>query len=124
MADQTISRVKGKAVETVQAVVTTGPAAAAMIAGGAGTFVIGLLTTLAEVSEAIKNALNWVKPSGPLSGKTAVGVIVWLIVWFVLNSVMKNKDSDLTKAFTITIFLIVAGLLLTFPPFFVLFAAE
>jgi hypothetical protein len=124
MTARTLSQIKAKSVDTVEAVVTTGPAAAAMIAGGTGAFVIGLMTTLAEASEVIKNALNWLKPVGPLSGKTAVGVLVWLIAWFLLNTVMKDKDSDLVKAFTITIALIVAGLLLTFPPFFELFAAE
>jgi hypothetical protein len=124
MTARTLPQIKGKAEATVEAVVVTGPAAAAMIAGGAGAFVIGLMTTIAETSEVIKNAFNWVNPVGPLSGKTAVGVFAWLIAWFFLNRAMKDKDSDLVKAFTITIILIVAGLLLTFPPFFTLFAAE
>jgi hypothetical protein len=124
MATRTITGIKGKAAETVEAIASTGPAAAAMVAGGTGTFVIGLLTTLAEASEGIKDALNLTNPVGPLSGKTAFGVIVWLIVWFLLNSVLKNKNVDLGKAFTVTIILVIAGLLLTFPPFFELFAAE
>lgn len=122
MTAQTFTKVKGKAVDAVDAVVTTGPAAAAMIAGGAGTFVIGLMTTLAEISAGLKSALNLTNPVGPLSGKTTVGIIVWLIAWFVLNRVMKDKDTDLNKAFTITVILMIAGLLLTFPPVFEYFA--
>lgn len=122
MTAQTFTKVKGKAVDAVDAVVTTGPAAAAMIAGGAGTFVIGLMTTLAEISAGLKSALNLTNPVGPLSGKTTVGIIVWLIAWFVLNRLMKDKDTDLNKAFTITVILMIAGLLLTFPPVFEYFA--
>jgi len=124
MATQTLSNVEGKVTETVDAAVTTGAAAAAMIAGGIGCFVIGLMTTLVEASASLGNLLNWVGPVGPLSGKTGVGIIIWLVSWFLLNLGLKNKNSNLSKAFTITIILIVAGFLLTFPPFFGLFAAE
>jgi|RifCSP13_3_1023840.scaffolds.fasta_scaffold21057_2 hypothetical protein len=124
MTTRTFSDVKVKAVDTVDAVVTTGPAAAAMVAGGIGALMIGLLTTLAEASEVIANALKFVKPVGPLSGKTILGVVAWLISWFLLNLALKDRDSNLSKAFTITLALIIAGLLLTFPPFFELFAAE
>jgi hypothetical protein len=124
MAVRTYTQSKSKAAETTEAVVTTGPAAAAMIAGGTGALVIGLMTTLAEVSAGLKTALTFMKPVGPLSGKTLVGVAVWLITWFLLHTVLKGKDSDLVKAFIVTIILVALGLLLTFPPFFEAFAAE
>ena len=63
----------------------SGPAAAAILAAAVGVFVIGLATNLAEVSADLKNALNWWNPAGPLTGKTGVGVIVWLIAWAVLG---------------------------------------
>jgi hypothetical protein len=114
-------RQTSKPIARGQAVVATGVAAAAMIAGGIGTFVLGLLTTGAEASEGLANALNWWNPVGPLSGKTGLAVIVWLISWYVLDRVWHNENRRLQQAFTITLILIGLGLLLTFPPFFELF---
>jgi len=96
----------------------TGPAAAAMIAAGFGTFVIGLMTTLAAASGGLRNALTWYGPSGPLSGKTGVGLIAWLVAWIVLHSMWKGREINLGRTFTWAIVLIAAGLLLTFPPVF------
>ena len=104
-----------------QPAVATGVAAAAMVAGGIGTFVLGLLTTGAEASEGLANALNWSNPVGPLSGKTGLAVIVWLISWYVLDRLWHSENRNLQQAFTITLILIGLGLLLTFPPFFELF---
>lgn len=102
--------------------ISTGPAAAAIIASGIGVLTLGILTTGAEFSASLKNALNFYNPAGPLSGKTTVSVIVWLASWILLNSIWKNKQYNLGKAFTITMVLIVAGFALTFPPIFDLFA--
>ena len=96
----------------------TGPAAAAMISGGIGTLAIGLLTTGAVISSGLKDALNFYNPAGPLSGKTSVGVAVWLLSWLALNAIWKGKDYDLPKAFRVTLVLIALGALLTFPPIF------
>jgi len=51
-------------------------------------------------------------------------VIAWLVSWLVLNKMWKGRDYDLKKAFTISMVLIGLAFLMTFPPFFVLFAAE
>lgn len=118
MATQTFTNVKAKATEAVETAVTTGPAAAAMISGAIGTFVIGLLTTGAVLSEGLKEILNWWNPAGPLTGKTGVGVIAWLISWFLLNTIWRDKEYDLNKAFIITLILIALGVVLTFPPVF------
>ncbi len=103
--------------------IPTGSAAAAMIAAGIGAFTIGLLTTLAEANEAIKNALNLYAPVGPLAGKTLGGLAVWLVAWLILNAIWKNKEVNLRGAFTWTLVLVGLGLLLTFPIFFGLFEA-
>jgi len=58
-----------------------GPISAAIIAAGAGAFTLGLVTTLAEASESVADSLRWSTAVGPLSGKTLVTVIVWLVVW-------------------------------------------
>lgn len=103
--------------------IPSGPAVAAMISAGIGCLTIGILTTGAEFSEALANMLKFYGPSGPLSGKTTVGVAVWLISWLILNAVWKNKEFNLRSAFTWTLVLIALGLLLTFPPIFRAFEA-
>ena len=95
-----------------------GPAAAAILSSAIGCFVIGLMTTGSVISEGLKNALNWYNPTGPLSGKTGVAIIVWLLSWFVLNSMWKDKNVALQRIVTWTIALLVLGLILTFPPVF------
>ncbi len=101
--------------------ITDGPAAAAFLSGSIGLFVIGLLTTLSEVSHGISNALNWYNPSGSLVGKTGVGIIVWLIVWVILNKMWKDKDVNLRTMFIASLIIAALGFLLTFPPFFTAF---
>ena len=118
MATETSIRVRAKADDVVEAAVTTGPAAAAIISGAIGTFVIGLLTTGSVIFEGLRNALNWWNPAGPLTGKTGVGVIAWLISWALLSTVWKDKDYDLRKAFVITLIIVALGVILTFPPVF------
>jgi hypothetical protein len=109
---------------SAKARVAVGVASAAFVSSGIGCLVIGLMVTGAEMSAGLKNALNWWNPAGPLTGKTLVGVFVWLISWAVLHAMWKDKDMNLGKAFTATLILVAAGFLLTFPPFFELFAAE
>ena len=104
--------------ERTSAKVAIGVASAAFLAGGVGTLVIGLMTTGAVISEGLKNALNWWNPAGPLTGKTGVGVIAWLISWVLLHAFWKDKEMDFNRVFTITLILIGVGFLLTFPPVF------
>ncbi|MBI3760846.1 MAG: hypothetical protein HY260_03160 [Chloroflexi bacterium] len=100
-----------------------GPIAAALVAGGIGSAVIGLMTVLNEASPAISNTLKWVGPVGPLSGKTGVGVIVFFVSWIVLHVIYRGKNVDFARFATIALILLGLGLLGTFPPFFDLFAA-
>ena len=101
-----------------------GPIAAALIAGGLGSATIGLMTVLAEASEPIKNALNWYRPAGPLTGKTLIGVGMFFASWLVLHLVFRGKNVNFPRAATIAFLLLALGLIGTFPPFFGLFAAE
>lgn len=102
----------------------TGPAAAAMISAGIGSLVLGLLTTGAEFSTALKDALKLYAPAGPLSGKTTFAIVAFLVSWIILGFMWKDKESNLKSAYTWTLVLVALGFLLTFPPFFVLFASE
>lgn len=101
-----------------------GPIAAAIIAGGVGSLTLGLATTLAEASTTVKDALAWSDAVGPLSGKTIVAVIVWLVAWAVLHIVMRNKPYETKRSLTIALVLIALGVVGTFPTFFQAFAAE
>jgi hypothetical protein len=101
-----------------------GPVAAVFLAAGIGSLVLGILTTLSEASDGIGSALEWSKSVGPLSGKTVISVLVFLVSWGVLQSVLGHKDPDTRKVFTWTAALVALGLVLTFPTFFQLFAPD
>jgi len=101
-----------------------GRASAALVTGEIGSFSVGLMTTLAAASKTFSSSLNWYNPVGPLSGKTSVAVIIWLVLWVVFNQLWKNKETQFGKIASIATVLLLFGFLLTFPPFFDLFAAE
>jgi hypothetical protein len=113
-----------KGQEQVETGVATGEAAAAFLAGGIGCFVLGLLVTLAEMPAlvALKNGLNWSNPVGPLSGKTGVAIIAFLLSWGVTHFMMKDKEVNLKTYVIVAGVLTALGFLMTFPPFFELFA--
>jgi hypothetical protein len=99
-----------------------GVAAAAVLASSIGVFIIGSLTTLAEISGSLKAALAWSGAVGPLMGKTGVGVIVWLIVWPILHAVWRGKEVNFSAIYAVSLILIALGWLLTFPPVFEAFS--
>jgi hypothetical protein len=98
-----------------------GLAAATLLAGGFGAFLMGLITLLSEITKTVGPALNWVNPVGPLSGKTILTTVVWLIVWAVLGFSWKGKDKDFGKISMISMGLLFLGLVGTFPLFWKLF---
>jgi hypothetical protein len=97
---------------------TNGPAAAAILASGVGSFALGLFTTLAQAITAVRSALNLYDPAGPLSGKTTVAVVIWLVAWVVCHQLWKNRQVNFTKVYMATLIMIALGLLGTFPLFF------
>jgi hypothetical protein len=101
-----------------------GPIAAAILAGGIGCLALGLFTTLAEASSSFSDWLSWDDDVGPLSGKTALAVIVWLISWAMLHVVYRAKPFETRRALTIALVLVALGVLGTFPTFFQIFAPD
>jgi hypothetical protein len=99
-----------------------GPIAAAIIAGGIGALVMGIVTTLSEASKSVADNLQWSDRVGPLSGKTIVTVVAWLVAWAVLHVVYRAKPFETRRALTIALVLIALGVIGTFPTFFQLFA--
>jgi hypothetical protein len=93
-----------------------GPAAAALLAGGIGSAALGLATFVVEASEAVKTSMNWYNPVGPLTGKSSIGIIAFFVAWIILNYVWKGKETNFTRVATISMVLVVIGLILTFPP--------
>lgn len=99
-----------------------GPAMAALHATGIGAFVLGLLTVLAEASASVKDWLEFYGPVGPLSGKTTLAVVAWLVSWAVLHPVLRSKPTLTNRHLFVICLLLFLGLLGTFPTFFEAFA--
>ena len=97
---------------------------AAFIASGVGSFFLALMIVLTELKAGadLKSFLTFVGPVGPLSGKTTVAVIAFVVSWVALHFAFKNRAVTLTRSFLIALVLIVLGLILSFPPVFDLFA--
>jgi hypothetical protein len=95
-----------------------GPVSAAVIAAGIGALALGFLTTLAEANTSVKDWLQWSDDVGPLSGKTILAVVAWLVSWAVLHVALRNKPYETGRALTIALVLIALGVIGTFPTFF------
>ena len=98
-----------------------GPIAAAVLAGGIGAAALGVVTTLAEVSEGLRSWLQWSDAVGPLSGKVLVAVAVWLVAWAILHLALRRRPYETRRALVVSLVLIAVGVLGTFPTFFQLF---
>lgn len=101
-----------------------GAISAAVLATGVGAAALGLVTTLAEASTNLRDWLQWSDAVGPLSGKTLVAVIAWLLSWAGLHVWLRRKTYETRRALTIALILIALGVLGTFPTFFQLFAPD
>lgn len=102
----------------------TGPIAAAVLSAGIGSLVLGFLTTLNEASSAVHDFLEFDKDVGPLSGKTIIAVIAYLVSWGVLHAMWRRGTPALRPILVATAVLIALGILGTFPIFFQAFAPE
>ena len=99
-----------------------GGIAAAIIAAGIACAVLGLLVIGAAASPLVSQWLTFYEPTGPLSGKAIVSVVVYLVVWPNLHYRLRDKQVDLYKAFMITVALVAIGVVGTFPPVYQIFA--
>ena len=99
-----------------------GPSAAAILAAGIGLAVTGIVSALAEAIAAWSAVLVWSKPVGALSGKTILGIAAWLASWLIFGLLWKDREVSLRPVLILSVVLLAAGLLLTFPPVFELIA--
>jgi hypothetical protein len=107
-----------------EAKVKDGSAAAAILAGGIGIAVTGIVSAMAEAIASFSALLVWSKPVGALMGKTIIGIVVWLVSWIIISRVWKDKDVKFAPVLVISAILLAAGVLLTFPPVFELIAGK
>ena len=107
-----------------------GPVAAAFLAAGIGSFVMGLMVVLNEMSKDINSFLKFDanfglgSGVGPLSGKAIVAILSFVVSWVVLHLVFRGKEVKFGTFLATALVLVAGGFLLTFPPVFEIFAAE
>jgi hypothetical protein len=97
--------------------ITNGRGAATILAAAAGCFSLGVLALAGDAVPAVAKALNLWKPTGPLSGVTDAAILFWLVLWFVLNRMWRERTVSMTRVNTASVLLFAGGVLLTFPPF-------
>lgn len=93
-----------------------GPVAAALLSCALGCFALAALAVAADGSKRLATALIFYRPTGPLSGVTTVALALWLICWAALARLWATKSVVLGKVAAVAFALLVASLLLTFPP--------
>ena len=101
-----------------------GPVAAAFVAAGIGSLVLGIFVVLNEVSVDINNFLKFDANYGlgagvgPLSGKVALATGAFVASWVVLHLLTRGKEVNFGRWFAAALVLVLAGFALTFPPIF------
>ena len=109
--------------ETPKSPIPNGKAAAALLSGAAGIAFLGIITILAEWLPGLRQMLVLNEHVGALSGRMIVPVLLWVILWLVLDYSWKNRDLDFGKILAATRILLIIGLLGTFPLIFRLFSS-
>jgi hypothetical protein len=105
-----------------------GPVAAAFLAAGVGSLVLGIFVVLNEVSTDINSFLRFDQNFGlgsgvgPLSGKVALAVIAYVVSWVIFHLWLRGKEVQFRTFFIASLALVGLGFALTFPPIFLLFA--
>ncbi|MCW3474565.1 hypothetical protein [Limobrevibacterium gyesilva] len=98
-------------------VLPNGPGAAAILAAGIGSLALGIFAFAGDASPAILRAFNFWSATGPLSGVTSTAVFVWLVAWYWLARSWAGRSVSLVLVNVAAFAMLIAGLLLTFPPF-------
>jgi NO-binding membrane sensor protein with MHYT domain len=93
-----------------------GAGAAAVLAAGAGTVGLAVIAIAADQMAAVRSAMIFYRPTGPLSGVTTSALILWVAVWIVLHLRWRRKDVAMGRVGAWALALLVLGVLLTFPP--------
>jgi hypothetical protein len=95
---------------------TNGFGAAAVLASGLGSFTLAVVSIAADKSSTVKGLMNFYRPTGPLSGVTTIAILVWIVLWIVLERRWHNRNVAMKRVGTMALALLLLGLLLTYPP--------
>lgn len=109
---------------TIETPMPNGAAVAAILAAAIGCAVLGLIIPISEALPALKNALNWWDPAGPLVGKTSVAVIAYFVSWFILHRMWKDREIVFDTIWKVSLILLAIGFIGTFPLVYELFTAH
>jgi hypothetical protein len=96
--------------------IPNGSGAAAMLATGIGSFILAALAFAGDKSVYIKGILNFYKPTGPLSGVTTVAIVVWFLIWGLLEWRWRKRAIAMSRINILSLTLLALSILLTFPP--------
>jgi hypothetical protein len=91
-----------------------GAAMAATLAAGIGAVAMAFFVILNEVGLFAAPALYG--PAGGVSGRTTFATLVWLVAWGVLHARWRAREIAPARVFGLTLALVGAGILGTFPP--------
>lgn len=96
--------------------IRNGSGAAAILAAGIGACALAILAIATDRLPLLQRWMDFYHPTGPLSGVTTTAVVVWLITWGILEVRWRNSDVNMRWIGAAALLLLVAALLLTFPP--------
>jgi hypothetical protein len=101
-----------------------GPAMAAILGAALGVFSLGLATFISAAAIGAHDWFEFQRRVGPLSGKTTMAGVAWLVSWAVLHAIWWKREVPFVPVAVLAGILIVAGNLLMFPPIFERFEPE
>lgn len=93
-----------------------GAGAAALFAASVGAFVLAALAVAADHIASLKSLMIFYKPTGPLSGVTTSAIVLWLLVWAILDARWKQRTVALRSIVSISLVLLALSFVLMFPP--------
>lgn len=91
---------------------------AAVLAGGIGSFALGIFVLLH--ASGLFSAPGLYAPAGGVSGRTTFALVVWLVSWGILHRQWQHRFVSPRRILTATLALVALGLLATFPPLWAL----
>ena len=86
---------------------TNGSGAAAILAAGVGSFALAVLAIAGDKSAAVKSSLIFYKPTGPLSGVTALAIVFWFLAWGFLEWRWKKRAVAMSRINRVSLALLV-----------------
>lgn len=91
-----------------------GASLAAFLAAGIGSLAMGSFVVLNEAG--IFTSPSFYGPSGGLSGRSTLAVVVWLMTWAWLHRRWRSRELEAKPVYLATLVLAALGVLATFPP--------